>query len=464
MRVGVAVLVAAAVVAGCAPEEEELPSGRVSIALARGTGDDIDVVVHVEDESGEPLEGAPPALTVDGGSATALQDAGGGDYTATISPDALDTEVVISAETADATATKTALAFGLLASGLGQPEALDGYVNTAGWEDGANISSDGEWLIVSSYIPLDALSCALDGYAASSSACRTVLGPSDAPERPQMLGAERIDGDGFANVCPSFGITTENPDFAFIPIAAYGFRRQDDGSYREPFVIGYDADGCLGPYGMSFIGTPSGTSATAIFAHHDPLLGGNGTDSDLYWTPLTLGEPNILGTYSFNGSNAELTGDVTQRIEPILPVRQGNPTISGGRVWWDNEDLLDTDRDLMFADLTGTLPAVSAGSAMTVGMSMSGVEEIQPSLDGNDLYFMSAGRIGRTALTGSDPALAGSWGAREMLLGPTLGTQILAIGEPTIAHVPGGGTELYFVYIKRTATGFDGNVGRVSLP
>ena len=48
------------------------------------------------------------------------------------------------------------------------------------------------------------------------------------------------------------------------------------------------------------------------------------------------------------------------------------------------------------------------------------------------------------------------------MLGPDAmgGGEILAVGEPTIAHA-GSETWMYFVYIQKTAAGYDANVGRV---
>ena len=369
----------------------------------------------------------------------------------------------ITAASADATATKIALSFANLDPSLGQPEALDGLVNTAGWEDGANVSPDGKWLIISSYLPLDALSCAISGNSPSSPACATIIAPVAAPERPGMLGAARIHGTTYDNDCPSFGITTPSTTIAFIPVAAYGFERQPDGSFGNPFVIGWQADGCLGPYGMNFTAAPNGTAASAIFSDHSPFKGGSGTDSDIYYTPLTLGVPNILGVYSFDGAQTHLTNDITTVLPPVTPIRQGNPAYSGGRLWWDDEDLPQTDRDIYYADVTGTLPTITAGSAMTAGISLAGQEEIQPSFDGNTLYWMGSGQLYRSTLaTSADPKLPASWSSRQQLLGPASATNIIATGEPTVAHF-GGKTELYFVYVKKTASGYDANAGRVPL-
>lgn len=341
MRISLATvpLLLTALATGCgSPKKDAGPApatGAVAITLARGTANDIDVTIHVTNSAGNPVLAASPMVTIAGGTKSAVVEAGGGDYTTTVTPDVLDSEVKITAASADASATKIALAFANLDASLGQPETIDGLVNTPAWEDGVNVSPDGKWLLISTYVSLDALSCAFSSNDPANAACKTILGPVAAPARPGMLGASRIHGTTYDNVCPSFGITTPSTAIAFIPVAAYGFERQPDGSFANPFVIGWEADGCLGPYGMS--------------------------------------------------------------------------------------------------------------------------------LDGNTLYWMGSGQLFRSTLTTSaDLKLAGSWSARQQLLGPATTTNILAAGEPTVAHV-GGKTELYFVYIKKTPTGYDANAARVPM-
>lgn len=434
----------------------------VTIALARGSGDDVDVTIHVVGSAGDPVTSTSPTVSVLGGTASAVVNAGGGDYTTTVTADVLDSEVQITATSTQASATKTALVFSTLDASLGQPELVDGLVNTPAWEDGVAVSPDGQWLIVASYLPVDALSCIISGGLPSSPPCATLIGPYDAPARPGMLGASRMNGTTYENVCPAFGITVPSTTFTFMPSASYGFRRQSDGSFTEPFVIGYEADGCLSPYGFTFTAAPVGVSATMVFAQHDPFKGGPDTDHDLYYTPITLGQPNILGTYSQSMGMTVRTGEVATLLPPVTSIRQGNPHYAAGRMWWDNEDPTDIDRDLVFSDITGTFPAITATSGMTVGMSMPGQEEIQPMIDGNDLYFMGGGTLYRSTLTAAaNPALAGSWSARQALLGPTTTTNIIATGEPNIART-GGQTELYFVFVKKTSTGgLDAGVARV---
>ncbi len=440
----------------------------LSLALARGPSGEVQATIHVADPAGAPVTGAAPVVAVQGGTAGDVTEKGGGDYAVTVTPSAMDREVEIDAESGGAHATKTAVVLSVVDPGWEQAEAIDGLVNTPGWEDGASVSADGEWLLVGSYVPLDVLTClALEGAVPSSPSCNQVNGPYSAPERPDMLGAERIlSSTKIQQNCPNLGFPAGGGDapFAVPPVAAYGFHRQADGSYAEPFVIGFAADGCLGPYGFSFAGPFSGESAAVLFANDDPLPSGGDTANDLYWAPLTLGEKNILATYSYDGTKITVSGELHVRLPlPDLAGTQGNVNLSGGRLWWDDESVPGEERQLYVAGVTGDLPTATLAPAQVVGASRAGEEDIQPFLDGSTLYWMGSGKIATSDLAaGADPSAAASWTAATSILGPAASPDagIVAVGEPTVARV-GAETWLYFVYIKKTAAGYDANVARI---
>jgi hypothetical protein len=446
------------------PEAQALPEAALptlTLALDRASsGQDIAVTIRLTGDAS--LLTTAPTLVVTGGIASTPVGAAGV-YTATVTPSSLDTEVPITATWNGLHATETALVFATVDSSLGQAVAIDGAVNTPGWEDGVDISSDGQWLLVASYVPIDVLSCSVANLSPTSAACTTIVGPYGAPDRPGMLGAARIAGGTFKNTCPDVGVTTPPATFAFMPTAAFGFHRQTDGSFAEPFVIGFDADGCLGPYGYAFTGAPAGASAGVVFANQDPLQ--SGAVAHITYAPLTLGQPNILGVYRVVDGGVVETGATTTVLPPMTSTRQGNPFYGGGRLWWDDEDLPQGSRIISFANVTGSLPALSAGPAQTAAIGAPGQEKIQPSLDGQTLYWMGDGIVRRSTLTSpsADPSQAASWSEATALLGPAseAGTGIVAAGEPNVAHV-GAATELYFVYIKKTATGYDSNVGKVA--
>lgn len=454
---------------GCGPAEKADddddddggPVRVIGLSLDREIGgDDIRVTAHLT-EDGVALPGVAVTISAAGGVASAVTDAGGGDYLSTVVADELDSQVTITATAGAASATRIALPMTNVDEAWGQPEAIAGLVNSPGWEDGANISPDGEWLIVTSIVPIDLLSCVQDGQSSSAASCMDVIGPFAAPERPGFLGADRIHDGTYDSECPDIGIPAGS-GFAFPPVSAYGFRRQTDGSFAEPFVIGFDANGCLGPYGMAFTGAPAGNGAGIVFAFNDPIDAPDHLE-DVWYAPITLGQPNMLGDYSVGMSGIQVTGFTPTQIGPSLTNVQGNPAYTPGYVLWDDESLGPNDRDLYAAALTGTLPSVTAGTAFTIGASVPGEAEIQPHFDETTdslLYMGPSGITSKTLTPSVDPSLPGSWSAPTVLVGAAPGHDIVAVGEPTISR-SAGVTELYFVYVLQTANGYDANVGRV---
>jgi hypothetical protein len=391
-----------------------------------------------------------------------------GEFTATITPSGKDIEVGIAAHAHGVSVSKTALTITNIDSALGQPEAVPGLVNTTGIEDGENVSPDGQWLIVASYVPVDVYTCASKGLTMSDPSCSTIIGPYTAPERPSMLGSSRIHGGTYDSDCPSLGIATPQA-FAFMPTAAYVFHRQADDSFAEPHVLGVQADGCLGPYGYSFAGAPASGTAGVVFANDDPFDSPD-TKADLYFLSIKLGQDNLWGHYAVDNGSPKLSGMLATKLLPVLPWRQGNPAYQGGLLAWDNEDLDNAQRVIYFAKENGTMPNVSVADAgplseagaATLGMNEAGQEHIQPAFDGIDLYWFGSSGIRRATMqSGADPAASASWSSSKVMLAPAQGGVVLATGEPTVANLPSGEKELYFVYIKTTSTGLDGAVGRV---
>jgi len=86
---------------------------------------------------------------------------------------------------ATVTATRTELVMPSVGEDWNQPEPVGGLVNTAGWEDGANISPDGRWLVVqcTSNGRRQQVVCGLSGAVRSRSRAR--LAPwCERPETP----------------------------------------------------------------------------------------------------------------------------------------------------------------------------------------------------------------------------------------------------------------------------------------
>ena len=161
------------------------------------------------------IVGAPDA-TVTGVTVTApgatvgavLPDAGL--YTAMLAPSITSGELAITASAivdgTPITATAIAVVLPTVDAAWNQPIAVPGMVNTLGYEDGPVVSPDGEWLMVSSYSPVDEFCCTSGCRSAVGDAtvCQTSLGPSSGPERPGMFGSDRIvDATHIKNQCPS---------------------------------------------------------------------------------------------------------------------------------------------------------------------------------------------------------------------------------------------------------------------
>jgi len=398
---------------------------------------------------------------------------------------ALQTDEYVTTATATGTGTSvtaTALVLNQVGSQWDQPEKVRGLVNTMGWEDGANISRDGEWLFIH-YAPMSG-SCLIEN---NDAACRRAMGPWQIPERPDFPGANRIDADGTVhNGCPSFGLSeawADSVGMFFVPQALYGFRRQPDDSFAEPFVIAFaDTDGCV-PAAGPVVLTSGGADAMLIFFYDQPAdndycgaAPGTDTVADIYAANITLGAPVILGRYQTNCVVTDALG------VPLggagLPGHQGNAGVFGFSpaearfVFYDDETALDANRNLFVEEVLpgGSFPGGPFGPAYELPAPVNAPDqgEIQPFFDGTTLTFRRGHNIvsSRWTDTGSgffDPA---SWTEAEIDLAPdpqswnTSGA-IVTAGESTIA-VRSGKRLLYFVYGVSSPDGtLDLNVGFV---
>jgi hypothetical protein len=473
-----AALAVLSVLAGCdgAPPETT-PDGdpELSIALDRREADGPDIVVVKASlrRGEEPAAGETVTVTAEGGTAGQATDLGGGDYEVEVVPAAESGELRIQVGALGLSAERTAVVLAAVEAGWGQPERVPGLVNTKGYEDSAEISPDGEWLIVSNYSPIDFICCFLgcQGDPAqdpAAPACNTSIGPYSAPERPDLPGAARIvSSTQIHDEAPSIGLDLpDGEDFqvALPPVAAYGFHRQADGSFAEPFAIAFEADGIpVAPFGFEFVGPPQGSTATVLYGWTDlqKLNTPEDTGNDLWRDTLTLGEWNNLGTFSFEGGKpvVDATLELVALPDPTGP--QGNPAVSDDGVWFDTEGGVF---DLFFAagdPLGGPLAA-----PVTVALSTAGRSEFQPFLHGGRLYFAADFEtiVSSERAPGGDPASAATWSPERVELrcepGATATGAIVSIGEPSLSE-RGGVVTLYFIYAVKTASGFDMSVGRV---
>lgn len=349
-------------------------------------------------------------------------------------------KLVVTATAAGQMVTRTAIVLAGVDEAWGQPELVRGVVNTAGWEDGASISPDGQRLVLQ-YLPVP-IDCLIGGDA-NAAACQ-VIGPVTAPERPGLPGAERVTGGTFHNGCPTLGADPLPPEIVVAPNAQWVFSRQPDGSFADPRPVYYaNADGCLSSFGLMI----ESDNATVTWAFDDL------TDEPprLHRAQLALAGPTVLGTYT-NGTlggepGVELAlGETTQA--------EGNPFV---RVGSDGKQLVLFDdesgrQDLMFANET-TAGAFAAVQTIPAPVSVPNEQESQPFMDGSTLLFRRGLVVLASEWNGGPMQTASSWSPPRAILTPGAETAtgaIIVVGEPSIATTPAG-KELYFVFGERRA-------------
>ena len=291
-------------------------------------------ILRVADEADGGLSGLSIDLKA-AGTSIPVTEVGGGIYRASITPTVTSGEIPIDAKTTDGRASEslTALVLPTVGDEWDQPITIGGRVNTTGTEDSSTISPDGEWLIVGTYEPIDTLCCVFhcgDAPDGRNSACQTVTGPYTAPARPNMPGAERVpsttrilQADGrMCLTAPDGGdFTLDLPDGGtLVPTitlnGAYGFHRQADGTFAEPFLIGFQDDGFgVGP--LFFVRRAGewrkGECRLRVQARgrfRDPS-----TSSDRH--TLTLGSDNVLGSYSCDAGSSGLSARRHQRASRL---------------------------------------------------------------------------------------------------------------------------------------------------
>lgn len=445
--------------------------GAAFVAQVAATGDD-----------GKPLSGLSVEV-VAGSQSLAAADLGDGRYEATVVPAIESGELQVGAHVAGEAGgpSRTALVLPTVADGWDQPEVVGGLVNTAGTEDSSTVSPDGEWLVVGTYVVVDIMSCLMglgtgpkDG---RNSACQTAVGPYGPPARPRMPGAERITSptsivmngpklcvtapDGGQFELPGDGGVTV---FALPPTTAYGFHRQADGTFAEPFVIHYDDDGWTSaPFCFSFTSVPAAGLAPVIYGY---------VRADQYGAPhqptaatLKLGEDNVLGTYRCVGGAVQFSSPGT-KVLPVGPATQnaGNTWAGQGYLWSDDESV---NPAVVLQAKQG--PDGGFGDWAPLAIPEAGEDLRQPVVFGGRVYYYRNAAVASVSWTGADPGERTSFGASVTeLAGEAVadlatakpGT-VFGMGQPTFATRPDGSVEMYFVYYAKTATGIDGQVGVV---
>lgn len=397
--------------------------------------------------------------------------------------------------------TRTALVIETVHPDWGQAQAVSGLVNTEGYEDGVTISPDGEYLFVQygafyfSGIVLFNTPRAQGGCGGdrlNPSRCShpyldNVIGPVSGPERPGFFTGRIANGMNLHNA-ESYMLGVDQAQI-FAPTSMfYGFRRQADGSYAEPFYLAFEDenDGLINPFGMSFRRDGPQT-ATMVFALNDPSdapsvdLDNDGSVDveslfDIYTATVQLGQDNILGRYVASGTAGQ--PPVRDSFFPSVKLgfsntgldghagTQGNPHLHsvGGvieSVWTDDEFDAGGDRGDISVNVlsSGTFPTGTWQKVVLPAVVNEAfpVEEIQPYFSGTELFFTRKSdtvspEVFVAAYSGGNSAAdygnAANWSTPVKVLGLSAGLtigQVVALGEPTVASI-GGKEVLFFVY------------------
>lgn len=476
--------------------------------IAQAGLDDVRVTAHLSQE-GQPVLGAQPTYSSDRGSVSALIERGAGDYEFVVTPTQTG-EHQITVEFAGQSIVRTALVFADVAAGWGQPMAVEGLVNTPGYEDGITVTPDGQYLFVQ-YGPWRFSALYLYEAPRSSGGAGghrllpsrfshpwvdTTIGPTAAPERPGLFNGRFMNGQLLHN-SNLWGLGIDQaPNFAPITMF-YGFRRQADGSYAEPFYVAFDDanDGIMNPFGLSFR-MNSASQATILFALDDPSDPNNidknsdgsfDVDSrfDVFTYELTLGVNSLLGAYQI-GSPPTPGNPYPSTLVDFGRTgttgnygTQGNPhlhALSDGTVKaiftddeYDDSDA-DPDNDSDHGDLSayvitsGSFPGGNWTKVVLPSKVNTSAQQIQPFFTGSELYFADDVSIRYSAFTGTDTVADygddSKWSASSVVLGKDTSAialgKVIAIGEPTIATIDGV-EYLYFVYVW--VRGFDATSG-----
>jgi hypothetical protein len=454
----------------------------LTMTFARLPGPGLDAVEITVGVSGSE---SAPSLSVDRGSLGAPIATGGGTFVSVLTPTTTG-EYRVTASLGTATIARTALVLQDVHSDWGQPQAVTGLVNSDGYEDGVTIAPDGQTLFVQ-YGPFRWSSLLVFQESRGNGGCGgnrlvpdrcshpwldTTIGPMAAPERPGFFTG-RFAGTTALHNAASFGIGPDGAPVLALTTMFYGFRRQPDGSFAEPFSLAFDdlGDGIIGPFGLAFQPL-GGDSHRAVFALKDVATVGNGFDA--YTCDVVFGTDNGLGNYA-----ATTPGNPPVRSSPfpseLLDLgdnsgTQGNPCLYIGvggdvrSVWTDDEydDDADTGRITAHVLGSGVFPSSNDFTSLVLPdvVNVPGTNAIQPTFRDEGLYFTQDTSIAFAAYAGSHDAAAigsgGNWSAPVTLLqkDTTIASlrvstadlgKIIAIGEPTLAVVDGRRV-LYFVY------------------
>lgn len=460
---------------------DELTTPQLSITLSRIPAAGLDpIAVQISVEGSQ----AAPSVEVDRGTASAVV-ASGTEWTATVTPSTTG-EYTITATLNGVSASRTAIVVEHVHADWGQPEMVRGLVNTDGYEDGPNITPDGRYLFVQ-YGPyywagLQVFNTARASGGAGGNRLSPsvythpwmddIIGPIDGPQRPGFPTARIADGKNRHNAV-SWGVGDGlAPNLAWSTVW-YGFERQADGRFANPFKVAFDDldDGLINPFGISFQPL-GGDTYRASFSLGDGATTDGGFD--LYQATLSAGTTTNLGTYvpttpgsrparslPFAASLIDLGTNTGTQGNNFLEL---DSTGAVQAIWTDDEYDSDADTHKLTVHVvqSGSFPASASYTSVVLPgvVNVSGTEAIQPCMASDGLFFTQDVSIAFAGYSGSisapDYANAANWSAPVTILQKDTGTgvvdaadigKIIAIGEPTVAVIDGHRV-LYFVYAR----------------
>jgi hypothetical protein len=367
-----------------------------------------------------------------------------------------------------------------------QPLMVEGFVNTEGYEDGVTITPDGEYIFVqtgpyrlSSVFVFaesrDKGGCG--GHRLIPSKCEhpwvnKLIGTYTAPKRPNFFDG-RFSGENYLNNSHSWGLKeNETPNFA-LSTMFYGFKKQSDGSFKEPFYMAFDDlnDAISGPFGLSFLKL-SDKKYSTIFSLKD--ISTTDFGFDVYQYNAIFEENNILGHYekSGNGNPPNRTQNFASKAINFgnNSGTQGNPFLYAKNskvlsIWSDNEydSLCDenSDRNKISVQVLNSGEYITSSDwtkvVLPTNVNNTNSESRQPTFVNNRLYFTQNINIVTSTFnaehTATNLANNSNWTKSKIILqkDTTITAiqadigKIFVVGEPTIAIVDSKEI-LYFVY------------------
>jgi len=286
-----------------------------------------------------------------------------------------------------------------VAEGWGNPELLQGSVNTIGWEDSAFIAPDGSTLYFA-YVNVDLVAWVLLGGANQAAILQYLRGPTRGVPQPPYV----LSGYGSGRERNAFCVPAPFP-FAQTGVYQWGMHRSDDGSWY-------------------YVQSTADLSSRAIYENGAPL-----------WAPITVegdeDDPHLaLTSY---GRELFFWSDL----------RAGGP--GGGDLWVSIK--------------TGNLWGMPVPLAAPIN---SDSKESQPHFRPDGRLFFTSSRDGIDSIYVSTRQGANSWSAPGKVLWANPGGAVAGIGEPTLTADGQWLTFVVaFVRLVNGIPEFNADIGRV---